>query len=287
MDEDVIASALGVLGLASLASVLGYRLGFRLRPSARLLVLAVVMLVASLYASLLVGRLELVSILPDGSAIFATNITPVLILFSVGLAWTIPSRHLRGRQVRFAAITALSIVFFFAPLLRPWLRPVVSDDITYYDHGVCLQSHSATCGAAAAATLLHLHGIDVSEHTMIEACLTSRDGTEPLGLYRGLASGSRTSHKAPNLASSNLSDWESLGQYPLVALVTFRHDMEPTSGALRRMLGRDADGHAVVVFGRSATGDFMIGDPAVGRTVWDEATLHRRYCGQAIFMAER
>ena len=287
MDEDLIAATLGVLGFAVLASVWGYRIGLGLQPRSCLSLFAAVILFASLYSSLVVGRLEITSLVSSGTAIFTTNVTPVLILFCVGLAWHLPNVKPRIHHLRVAAMAALSVVFFFAPLIRPWLRPVAMDEPPRFEDGVCLQSHSATCAAAAAVTLLQNHGVGVSESEMIQTCLTSCEGTEPLGLYRGLFNQTKSRSITPRLASTDSSLWQAQNMFPVLALVTFRDDVSAKSGSLNRILGRQGDGHAIVVFGQSANGDFMIGDPAFGRTVWDQATFRHRFSGHAIYLAKR
>jgi len=287
MDEDLIAATFGVLGFAVLASVSGYQIGLCLPPRATLALFAAVILLASLYSSLVVGRLEIASLVSSGTAIFTTNVTPILILFCVGLAWQLPSVKPRSHHLRFAAMAGLSVVFFFAPLIRPWLRPVVMDDLPRFEDGVCLQSHSATCAAAAAVTLLQNHGVDVSEGEMIRTCLTSCEGTEPLGLYRGLVNQTKSRSITPRLASTDSSLWRAQDVFPVLALVTFRDDVSGQRGSLNRILGRQGDGHAIVVFGQAANGDFMIGDPAFGRTVWDQSTFRHRFSGQAIYLAKR
>jgi len=245
------------------------------------------LVLASVYAAFMVGRLELVGFFPGGNAVLQSNATPILILFATGLAWTIPSTSQSSRRFRFAVMAGLSVLFFFSPWLRPQMRPVVSDEQARFNQGVCLQSHSATCAAAAAATLLSYHGMPIAEHDMIRHCLTSRDGTEPLGLYRGLSVGTAGRRFTPMLASKHSLNWQALGQYPLIALVSFRDDEQLNSTPYRRLLGRQGDGHAIVVFGQKSNGDFLIGDPATGRTIWDQATFQRRFFGAAIFLAKR
>jgi predicted double-glycine peptidase len=285
MDFDVIATTLGVMGLAILASVLGYRFSFTMTPVQRVAMLGVTMVCVSLYASLVVGRLEIAHYFPSAIAIFATNITPILVAFAAGIAWTMPTPNFRRRQVRFFCMAILSIVFYFAPVIRPIIKPVISDEVARFQDGVCMQSHSASCGAAAAATLLLQHGIAVSEQEMIRACFTSSDGTEPLALYRGLKSQTRFRDLTPRLTSRQTEQWDSLNQYPCVAFVSFRDDDEASAVSMRRILGRGADGHAIVIFGRTANGKFLIGDPAVGRTIWDKELFNRRFSGQAIYLA--
>ena len=287
MEHDLVAATLGIMGLAMLASVFGHLLGSMIRPALRLLVLGITLLLASLYAAILVGRLELIGYFPGGNAVFQSNATPILIFFATGLAWTLPSLHQANRQLRFVSMAGLSVLFFLSPWLRPQIRPVVSDEQARFIDGICLQSHEATCAPAAAATLLTYHGISASEHDLIRRCLTSSDGTEPLGLYRGLAISSQLGRFAPKIASKHPTRWSSLEQFPLIALVSFSDDFRADTASKRRILGRDADGHAIVVFGQRPNGDYVIGDPAVGRTVWEREAFERRFFGNAIYLAKR
>ena len=128
MDHDLIAATLGVLGLALIASVVGYRLGLALHPRIRITLLAATLVLASVYAAFLVGRLELVGYFSGGNAVLQSNATPILILFATGLAWTIPSSAQSSRRFRCAVMASLSVLFFFSPWLRPQIRPVVSDE---------------------------------------------------------------------------------------------------------------------------------------------------------------
>jgi len=287
MDHDLIAASLGVLGLANLASAAGYCLGNVLKPRWRLFLLAIALVGASFYAAFVVGRLDLIGIFPSENVILKSNATPIFILFATGLAWTIPTQDSVSRRARFVAMASLSILFFFSPLLRSRLRPITSDEEARFTHGVCLQSHWATCAPAAAATLLHLHGISVTEKEMVTTCLTSEDGTEPLGLYRGLRVGTQGRAVRPMLASKDSTKWGSLEQFPVIALVSFRDDEAIPQASYRRAMGAQGEGHAIVVFGRRQNGDYLIGDPAFGRTVWDQESFRRRFRGDAIFLSSR
>src|SRR5690606_34010665 len=54
-------------------------------------------------------------------------------------------------------------------------------------NGVCQQTTDYTCGAAAAATLLHAYGVEADEQEMAERCWTNAlTGTDELCVARGL-----------------------------------------------------------------------------------------------------
>ena len=287
MDNDLITAALGVMGLAIFAGVAGVVLASRVSFSIRVTLLAASLISASLYASLVVGRLSLADYLPGESVILLSNATPILILFATGLAWTLPNFRPRPRRVRLGIISGLSVLFFFSPCLRHQIRPVFSDDEARFDGPVCVQSHWATCAPAAATTLLNHHDISVTEQDMIRRCLTSCDGTEPLGLYRGLVVSTKGHDYVPSIADRDMTQWGARDQFPLIALIAYRGDeaTNTNTNAFRRVLGRHGDGHAIVVFGRKPNGDYIIGDPAVGRTVWKPDELKRRFIGNAIYLA--
>ena len=89
-------------------------------------------------------------------------------------------------------------------------------------------SHEATCGAAAAATLLNLRGIPATEQGMIRRCLTSRHGTEPLGLYRGLKLATEGLGPDVRVASHDPAEWIDENQLPNVALIQFALRVTPS-----------------------------------------------------------
>src|SRR5205823_988864 len=60
------------------------------------------------------------------------------------------------------------------------------NSVDEWDGECCMQTSEYSCGAAAAATLLKLNGIDAHEAEMMKPCLTSFRGTSFWGLYHGL-----------------------------------------------------------------------------------------------------
>src|SRR5690606_35884307 len=101
----------------------------------------------------------------------------------------------------------LGVGYIVAPVLRPVLSPAELQPHAIWRDGVCLQTHPASCGAAAAVTLLRLEGVLTSEQAMAQACLTSAQGTMPLGLYRGVAIEARRQARMARVASTNPADW--------------------------------------------------------------------------------
>ena len=85
-------------------------------------------------------------------------------------------------RATFATILVAScLLYSYGEYLRP--RPPIE---ARWRYGVCMQTTNASCGAAAAATLLAMHGISSTESEMADLCFTGDDGTTMQGLYRGL-----------------------------------------------------------------------------------------------------
>lgn len=231
------------------------------------------------------GRLVWAETIQSSSVLCWSNLTPIALGFVGGLVG-----HTRGlrcglRPIAVATFMALAIGFVATPVARPVFFPLDLPLQSEWKNGVCLQSHESSCAPAAAATLLQHYDIPASESTLAEACLSSRLGTAPLGLYRGLKSIADEHGYAAKVAGRDPSQWIAAGQLPLVAVVQF-----PTSSGSaieNRFLGKRFSGHAVTVMGRTDGGRWLIGDPAIGRLSWSDAALRSRFTGEAIFLRRR
>lgn len=280
-------TAVALIAIAALAALVVGRSLSKHLGKARTPVFACLVILTALYASIWAGRIEIVAIFPHSSAVLLSNLTFVLVCLLAGFAWEIPGvPSLRGGIV-LATLVVLGGVFLFAPFLRPMLMPIELEANSRWRGDICLQTHDASCAPAAAATLLRLHGLHAEERSMADACLTSRAGTEPLALYRGLGISTRDTRLHPRLASRQPEDWARLNQFPVLAMVTppAAQTIPPTrAGRLQKLLGRASEGHAVVVLGRLPDGNFLIGDPASGQRVWDPYLMSHYFSGQAIYL---
>lgn len=73
------------------------------------------------------------------------------------------------------------------PHLKPLFRPLhLSDAAGEWRDGVCLQSTGATCGPAAAATILRQMGLSATEAELAKESFTCASGTENWYLARAL-----------------------------------------------------------------------------------------------------
>lgn len=279
LDLVVAVAAMGML------SVLAFHAGIQLgkRRSHRPTLLFAEAIVASLsFAWLYSGNLDWARMIPDSAVLYWSNWTAVLIAFTAGLARQVPGLNRWHRPAAVGALVAVAAGYLVAPVLRPWAVPARLAEVDDWEEGICLQSHASSCGAAAAATLLRLGGMPASEAGMAQACLTSRQGTTPLGLYRGVASTARQFGRSARVAVSDPGKWFASEQLPIIALVRF--DDTATPGPLVRLFGPRGEGHAVVVLGRTDSGRWIIGDPAVGRVTWSDEEFRARFTGDAIYL---
>lgn len=247
----------------------GLRLSKRFpkRVSAAIAALAVAVL--SLYALWLNDNPILTRLLPTANVLVWGNLQLPAMALLAGIAWG----SLRGprwqRLVLVVPLVSIGIWRTLDPLVGS-PAPIGTDRWT---HGVCRQSSTSSCSAAAAATLLIAHGIPASEAEMIRLCLTHTNGTSTLGLYRGLklkCAGTPWTVRAGNPTIDALRHW------PLPAIVTLKL---PGSTPSVLAIGNR---HSVVLFGLAPDGNVDIGDPFAGRQTWTSAEFAAAYGGQAM-----
>ena len=281
----------GILVITAL-SVLSYVAGRVIRLSRVSVYFVASLLTCLFFAWTLSGKLGWAALMPGSSVVFWSNLMPILLCFAAGLASETPSRARISRFSTVVALLLLAAAYALIPYSRPVLAPVSLGEGSSWQGDVCLQSHPSTCAPAAAATLLRLSGIEAGEQELVRACLTSSYGTEPLGLYRGLALSTR-GPLVPRVADSDPLAWERRGELPNIALVRFetpsredhvlaRHERR---GSLRWLLGPRSEGHAIVVLGQDGDGNWQIADPAIGTTTWSRDEFLGRFTGDAIYLA--
>lgn len=286
MAPDLMIAVLVVAICAAVAGRIGHLLGQRYQR-ARTPLFMILILLTAWYASSWNGRMENVLLFSVGPAILLSNLTPVMSCFLAGLAWEMPGIPKVRRLVSLGVFVCLAIALFLAPLVRPALHPARASELGHWKDGVCVQTHDATCGAAAVATMLREYGLLVTEKELVSKCLTSENGSEPLAVYRALAIYANDIGQQPKLASSDPTSWQRLGQFPVLAMVSpIDTDLATPSrtGRLRSLLGRSSEGHAVVVLGRNSDGEYVVGDPSNGRVIWSPRQMAGFFSGQAIYL---
>ena len=275
---------IGIVGITSL-SVLAYLAGSRIGETAsrhRPLLFVESILLSLAFAWTLEGKLSWAIAIPGSAVICWSNLMPMLLGFTAGIARWAPGLGDFRRPMVVGVLCMIATAYMFVPVLRPIAAPADVDPYGQWQKGICLQSHPSTCGAASAATLLSHRGVPTTEIEMIDACLTSRVGTVPLGLYRGISIKAERAGRTAAVASRRPEQWIERGQIPCVALLKF--DLSQGSTSPDRLLGPNAEGHAVTVMGRTEGGRWIIGDPAVGRIDWSDEKFRSYFTGDAIYL---
>ena len=281
MATDLASGVLGIAGLSVLAFVAGRQIR---SPRVSFWFLAV-LLASLVFAWTFSGNLVWAVLVPDASVVFVSNLMPMLLSFAAGLAIETTSLSRFSRPLALGAFVSLATAYAVTPYVRPMFYPVELGPRQEWRGEICLQTHPSTCAPAAAATLLHLQGMIVSEREMVESCLTSSHGTEPLGLYRGLAKATKSSGLSARVARQDPMLWAANDQLPNISLVRLANQSD--SGTSRWLLGPRSEGHAIVVLGRDRGGKWLIADPAFGMAKWDDEQFRRRFTGDAIYLADR
>lgn len=286
MSIDLASGILAITGLSVSASLVGRWIGLKSIQHRQLCFLISLMITLA-FAWSMAGKLFWASLLPTPSVVFWANLMPILLAFTAGISSTVIKLRHWGRHGTVVAMSLMTMAYILTPVMRPLVAPALIADKSFWRDGVCLQSHPSTCAPAAAATLLRSAGIDATEQMLLKPCLTSEFGTEPLGLFRGLAVLSETRSVKPNVVTADPLFWQSGDQLPNISLVRFEEAASATqAGLIPRNLfaGPRGEGHAIVVLGRDPRGNWIILDPAFGRTLWSDETFRGRFTGDAISM---
>lgn len=266
-------------------TLLAYRVGCWYHAKSRsmeTLVFFGVTSVAFILAWSYFGRLIWAETIQSSSVLCWSNLTPVALGFTAGLASHTTGLRYRMRPVAALLLMLLAVGFVATPIARPLFFPLSLDSNPKWKNEVLLQSHQASCAPAAAVTLLRQHGIDASETELAAACLSSQLGTAPLGLYRGLHL-LADRHGFDAIVADKLSKgWLSKQQLPVAAIVQF--EGLPGDPIQNQFLGNRFSGHVVMILGCTDGGRWLIGDPAVGKVSWSDQELQERYTGEAIYL---
>ncbi|BAM04997.1 cysteine peptidase family C39 domain-containing protein [Phycisphaera mikurensis] len=181
-----------------------------------------------------------------------------------------------------AAVAAVGLYGPASTLLHepPAVRPVRRD-------GIDMQTHRASCSAAAAATLLRARGIlGFTEREMVRLCLTGERGTPLLGAFRGLylaaeRAGAPLRPVFRRMPAAELRARPEL--LPAMVSVRLTEELDERDPRYRGdwgwLLGVT---HSVVVFRFTRDGRVEVGDPGAGRELWSVAALESLWVGDVL-----
>jgi predicted double-glycine peptidase len=192
-------------------------------------------------------------------------LVPAMFLAGAGLQGMGQAPWKRG------VVMALATLLFARTAAAGWVTsrpPELAGTVN--DSGVCLQTSSYSCGAAAATSFVYYYGVRVSEKEMAELCVTrvggpGLTGTSNAGLMRGLRR---------KLA----------GRYDIFIARTVYDDL-PTPALVPLELS-PGEGHSVLVWRVDPELVHLI-DPRCGRTTLSRSMFERMWTGAAIFAAHQ
>lgn len=280
--SDLYLALAGVSLLAGLCWGAGYRVARKTggRTVAALIAAAITLVVA--YTWLWHRRIAVAAWLPFSAVIVWGNLLPLAGGWVAGCV----SGIVAVPRWRRALLSVLLLFGAAASLGQPmWRAPLPSRDV--WTDGVCLQSNSASCSAAATATLLSEYGIEASAAEMIELCLTHSEGTPELGLYRGLKRKTARTVYDVQVFHGDLQALRKQNRWPVLLLVALP-DSEDVDPRYERDWGWiPGVGHSVVVYGLVGDDRVAVGDPAVGRETWSIRDLEVLWTGDGLHLVER
>lgn len=221
--------------------------------------------------------------LPVSNLIVVGNWLPLF----AGLLGAIVWRRLGVENRRRGLVLAALGITAGYSALHPLLGETPRCDNLWTRDGVCIQSNRTSCTAAAAATLLTVHGIQTNEQEMADLCLT-RDGTTWLGLFRGLklkTQGTPWDVQVVACDARNLREFEG----PVVLRVGLDASTNADVAYQTEYGWTPGVTHSVVLFGFEADRYALIGDPTpgIGRERWTTDELAVLWRGQGMCLVPR
>jgi hypothetical protein len=272
--SDLLTCLISIAVISAGLFVVGLRIGSRRGHRAIALAACVAALTLVAYAIWLSDNPVLTHILPLANVLLWGNLQLPAAALLGGVAWTSLRSPLWQRILLVSVLIAMGLWRESAPLLgRP---PTIGPE--RWANGICRQTSTSSCSAAAAATLLSLHGIKTTEAEMIDCCLTHVQGTTTLGLYRGLKL--KTAGTMWNVWADT-PNADSLDRWPLPAVITVS-----LPGLGTGLLGTGV-GHSIVVLRIDENGKFEIADPFAGRQFWTRQQLIDAYGGDLMALVPR
>jgi hypothetical protein len=249
----------------------------------RNLALLVLLLVALLCHFGFRDRLFWAQWVPLPNALTLADPLPPLLgafLGCIATRFTGPCWH---KVVQVALLVAVALFAAYTPLLSP--QPPTAPR-TRWRGGVALQTSNATCGAASAVTLLQAHGIRATEKEIAVSGRTSNGGTPLLGIYRALRQktvGTRKSVRVLTGADEDaLRDATQHGPV-FVNIGIERWDFQKRVWHARAWW-HPGDKHAIVVFRFLPNDRIEVGDPSVGREVWNRRLFSTLWLGEGVYL---
>lgn len=273
-----------MLMVVMIAAVLvGYRMARGWSQSWRMVGVMVFLLLGVAFFQWAYDSVPVLALFPASLLPFAAEWQVPLVALSVGV-------FLREPKLPFARRAVLGLLLVSVSLF-PVIRMVTGKtprSRNVWEEDVCRQTNPATCSAASAATLLRHYGITSTEGEMIDLCYTRKDGTSVGGLAHGLDAKAQASGKTVKVASLKLEDLKEASRLPAILVVSLRREVAEREPRYEKQWGWSVGfSHAVVLFGFTPEGNPIIGDPSVGKEIWNIEGLKELWTGTAEWLEPR
>jgi len=293
---DIYLGIAFMLTLAALAGLVAYRaaraggawVGV---PIAALAVVALALNVAYFRHSVWPAKF-----LPFPNLMVLAEPSPILAAILVGAGAVILPGGAARRALWLVPLMAVCLFASYGYLVGtpPHLR-------TLWRAGVCRQTSPASCGPAAAATLLATCGIPATEAEMAQLCLTTGDGTSSRAIYRGLLLKTAGTDRKVEVFRGDLDALRKLDG-PILLNVRLDPTAKTDPKYEQKYGWRPGVAHSVVCFRTGAADQlirnprrrppgnptmFEIGDPSVGREIWDQKAIETLWHGEGFRLVPR
>lgn len=209
------------------------------------------------------------------------NWLPLLAGMLAGIGWVISRRQAWVKALILGILVVCAMYLPYRCLFEE--HPAVRN---VWMGSLCLQTTNATCGAAAAATLLNAAGIDSDEDEMTNLCFTTWRGTSLHGVIAGLAKKVEGTPWRVKVINTDLKSLAQLGR-PAILRVGLDADASTTTRYVRRWGWIPGVAHMVVLSEVNPDGRLQIADPSTGWEQWDPEALDVLWHGIAIVLEPR
>ncbi|HUG17664.1 MAG TPA: cysteine peptidase family C39 domain-containing protein [Planctomycetaceae bacterium] len=269
-------------GISGCLFLLGILVAEHASKRINVLILILTLATMGVYLYYLWDDILLAKLLPFSNLIVVGNWLPPLAGFLAGVAWKSMPGSLRRRNLYAVVMLVISLIAMVEPV---WGTTPECNDA--WDDFVCRQTSETSCSAAAAATLLRLHGIVSTEQEMAELCLTQSRGTSWQGLYRGLCLKTIGTDLEVEVLSCSARDLVVLNKSPLILVVGIPKGVAVDPIYTEEYQWGVGDLHSVVFLGFERDGSARIADPEVGVETWSWEDLNVLVRGRAIRLVHR
>jgi hypothetical protein len=233
------------------------------------------------YVRYVVDSPAVARVMPISSAIVMGNWSPIIAAALAGIVWRAMDCGMVRPAVTLVPLVVLSFISAWWPVFAA--RPATFERRSGTVH---LQSTNMTCSPAAAASLLTAYGIPATEAEMVHMCLTTRDGTPTLGLYRGLKLKAAQYNYDVEFITADLNELRVLSD-PVVLTCGIEAGQKVDERYKNEWGWKPGVHHSVVLYRYVSDSQIEIGDPAVGPETWRLDGLRTLWRGEAIRLVKR